>query len=533
MSRAGLAKTAVLITVLALTSRILGFGRWLVFSQTVGDTCLGDVYNAANQLPNVLFEIVAGGVLAGVVVPIVARHVGAGRRQQADQTSSALISWTLLVLTPVVALAVIGARAYASVFTAPTCPGGVEVGAALVIIFAPQIWLYGLAVVSAGILAAHHRFVAAAAGPLLSSVVVMASYAIFAGLLQNGAGPGQRMSLHDLDPVAVGVLGWGTTAGVAVLACATLIPLAAAKLRLRPRLRFADGDASLIGGFVGAGIAGLIVQQLTMLLVIWVARQTHDPGAVTRATWANTIYLLPYAVLAVPLLQLIFPRLSAAAEHGDEAIRAVAAKFGPTLVLLAGGGAALLVATAVPIARVFVSGPGSGRTEALAWPIVAFAPAVIGFSLLGLATRTLLAGHRTTASGLTTVIAWCGAAVAILAAHLLLPTAGVVTGIGAAISIGMVLGAITGGWLVRARIGPIGLRAPLLVAVPSALLAGGVVWLFSRALTDSTILVAVIGGIGAALACVLLYVGSVLLIDLLVLNGRLRRTLLAVRGGAA
>ena len=57
-------------------------------------------------------------------------------------------------------------------------------------------------------------------------------------------------------------------------------------------------------------------------------------------------------------------------------------------------GAALLVATAVPVARVFVLGPGSGRTAALAWPIIAFGPAVVGFALLGLASRTLLAQHR-------------------------------------------------------------------------------------------------------------------------------------------
>ena len=40
---------------ITLVARAFGFGRWLVFSKTVGDTCLGDVYNAANTLPNVLF----------------------------------------------------------------------------------------------------------------------------------------------------------------------------------------------------------------------------------------------------------------------------------------------------------------------------------------------------------------------------------------------------------------------------------------------------------------------------------------------
>ena len=81
--RRGFAAVALSVAGLTLAARILGFGRSLVFSKTVGDTCLGDVYNAANSLPNALFEIVAGGVLAGVVIPVVARHVGAGRRAEA------------------------------------------------------------------------------------------------------------------------------------------------------------------------------------------------------------------------------------------------------------------------------------------------------------------------------------------------------------------------------------------------------------------------------------------------------------------
>ena len=62
------------------------------------------------------------------------------------------------------------------------------------------------------------------------------------------------------------------------------------------------------------------------------------------------------------------------------------AETGPAAVVMAWLAAALLVATAVPVARVFVLGPGSGRTDALAWPIVAFGPAIVGFTLLGLAS---------------------------------------------------------------------------------------------------------------------------------------------------
>ena len=85
--KAGLASVALSVAGLTLAARIFGFGRSVVFSKTVGDTCLGDAYNAANSLPNVLFEIVAGGVLAGVVIPVVARHAGAGRRRRPARRS--------------------------------------------------------------------------------------------------------------------------------------------------------------------------------------------------------------------------------------------------------------------------------------------------------------------------------------------------------------------------------------------------------------------------------------------------------------
>ena len=80
-------------------------------------------------------------------------------------------------------------------------------------------------------------------------------------------------------------------------------------------------------------------------------------------------------------------------------MRAVLTETGPLVVVAGWLGAGLLVATAVPVARVFVLGPGSGRTAALAWPIVAYAPAVVGFTLLGLASRTLLARHAARAAG--------------------------------------------------------------------------------------------------------------------------------------
>ncbi len=480
---------------LTLIARAVGFGRWLVFSKTVGDTCLGDAYNVANSLPNVLFEIVAGGVLAGVVVPAVARHVGAGREAEAGRTVSALITWTLLILTPAGLVAVLGAAAYGRFF-ATVCVGGAETVRVLLVMFAAQIWLYGMAVVSAGALQAHQRFLAAAMAPLLSSLVVIAAYLIFA-----------TTTAHPLA-----VLGWGTTAGVLVLALTTVIPLARLGLRLRPRLRFAPGDRSVVARIAGAGIAGLVAQQLSVLVITYTARDLGE-GAVTRYTWANAIYLLPYAVLAAPLLQLAFPRLAAVGDRPAE-LRRELDRFLPLVVVGGWLGSALLVATAVPVARVFVLGPGSGDTAALADPITALGPAVIGFTLLGLAGRVLLAQHRARDAGLTTLVAW----VAVIAGVVVFGRS--VPAIAAAVSIGMAVGALVG-WVLVAR----SLRSdghawsPRLLVGPG--LGGSVAAVVATAVTrwpaghlgDAGLVTAALGAVGVAVLCALIFLGVLRLVQ--------------------
>jgi putative peptidoglycan lipid II flippase len=502
--RAGLASVAAGVAGLTLAARLVGFGRSLVFSKTVGDTCLGDTYNAANSLPNVLFEIVAGGVLAGVVVPVVARHVGAGRAEQASRTASALITWTLLVLTPAGLAVLVGAQAFASVFAKADCAGSADALAALVVMFAPQVWLYGLAVVSAGVLQAHHRFLAAATAPLLSSVVVILAYLGYDAL----ASPSANDNPTELTGQALGALGWGTTLGVFALTVCTVVPLGMMGLRLRPRLRFAEGDRSVIITLAAAGMVGLILQQLSVLLINWSAQQTGDQGALTRFTWANAIYLLPYAVLAAPLLQLSFPRLADAAEKGRADVGQVLSETGPATVVMAWLGAALLVATAVPVARVFVLGPGSERTDALAWPIVAFAPAVVGFTLLGLSSRTLLAQHLGTASGVANASAWAAVIICVAVLRLVVPAAWLVPALAASVSLGMVLGAAVG-WLLLQRSGmpDVGLTRPMFVGLAAAVLAGGVGAVGSQLFAEVGIVAAVLGACGVALVCVLVFTG--------------------------
>src|SRR5881409_883947 len=86
-------RTALLVAIVTLLARVVGFLRVLVFARTVGPSCLGDTYLTANTIPNILFDVVAGGALASLAVPLLAGSVERDDRASADRTASALMCW--------------------------------------------------------------------------------------------------------------------------------------------------------------------------------------------------------------------------------------------------------------------------------------------------------------------------------------------------------------------------------------------------------------------------------------------------------
>ncbi|MBJ7452648.1 MAG: virulence factor MviN, partial [Blastococcus sp.] len=214
----GVAGAAVMIAVLTLLSRLAGFGRTLAFTNAVGADSTGDAYQAANTVPNIVFEVVAGGALAALVVPMLAGGIAVGDREQVRRTASALLGWTLLVLTPLAVAIAVFAEPIARVLLGAGESVETDVAARFLLVFAPQVVLYGIGIVLAGILQAHRHFAAPALAPLLSSVVVASAYLAFAAL------DGSR-DVAGLDTPAELVLGVGTTLGVVVLSLSLLVPV--------------------------------------------------------------------------------------------------------------------------------------------------------------------------------------------------------------------------------------------------------------------------------------------------------------------
>ncbi|GAB2474694.1 hypothetical protein GCM10027063_14490 [Promicromonospora xylanilytica] len=404
-----LAGAALLVTVVTLASRIVGFGRWLGQGAWLGSDGVGTVFNSANQLPNLLFEVAAGGALAGAVVPLLAGPLSraaftadgtAASKEQASRIASALLGWTLVVLVPLAGLMALLARPIISL-TGLTDPVHVDVATGFLRVFAVQVPLYGLAVVLGGILQAHKRFFWPAFAPLVSSLVVIVVYGVFGALAH-----GDQQDVAALSERALGWLAWGTTIGVLFLALPLVVPVWRTGLRLRPTLRFPSGEGPRAARLAFAGVGALVVQQLSIFLTLRAANAAGGDGTLSVYLYAQQVYLLPYAVLAFPIATSAFPHFAEHASAGRlRELRALVARTTRSLLLVTAAGVAALMAAAPFVEGVFdviVRGDAPGMGTGLIW----LAPGLIGFALILHLSRALYAVDHGRAAVIATASGW-------------------------------------------------------------------------------------------------------------------------------
>jgi putative peptidoglycan lipid II flippase len=480
---AGLARTAARIAVVVAAARVVGFVRVFVQANTIGPGVVGDTYAGANQLPNIVFDVVAGGALSSAVVPVLGGPVERGDRQHAARTVSALLTWTVVVLVPVAVLgSLLGRPLMALLVSGVDDPvlraEKTELGARMLVVFMPQVVLYGVGIILTGVLQAHRRFVAPALAPLLSSMVVIAAYLLYAA--QGGATSIGRLSQAEELTLSV-----GTTLGVAALSLPLLVPVARLQLGLRPTLRMPPGVAQQLRRLALSGGVALAAQQIAAGVVIVLAQPVVGAQVVYQLAW--TVFLVPWAVLAVPIATSAFPALAAAADGADEqryrATHAAALRGLLVVCLLA---AALLGATARPVARLLLAlAPaeiGGDQTAELARAVAAFAPGLVAYGALALLTRALYARHDGRSPAVATAAGFAIAIAVDIALAATLPDDWRIAGVGLGNTVGMTVAALllvravgrTAGSAALAGIGrtlAAGVTAAVLAAVAGAVVA--------------------------------------------------------------
>ena len=532
-----IAGAAGAIAVLTLLARVAGFGRILVFADSVRAGGVGEIYQSLNALPNVLVEVSAGGILAAVAVPLIARHHGAGDNERADRLASALLSWTLVVLVSIAAVVLLLARPLAALLVEPFDPRALEVGARMLRVFALQIPLYGVGFVLTGLLQARRRFVAAALAPLLSSIVVLGSYLWYGAIVHGETAPSQ------VPDRAVDLLAWGTTAGVVVLSLPLLGPALASGWRWRPTLLLDPRDRRAVAALAGAGVLVVAGQQLAVLAALWLANHSGDRGTFPVWQYAQTVYLLPYAVLAVPIATAAFPTLAAGGRTpggpGEDGLTPTLARSVRAVLLVSGLGAALVMATSRPVAAFFglldarrgTQGASTEALSALAGALVGLAPGLIGFSVTALLLRASYVRGSALGAALAVAGGWLLAAAPVL---LVGPGAGSATTLRAlalASSVGMTLTAavlailVRRSWSPEATVGSSRTLGALIIALGLALAVGDSV---TRGFPLDTFARVLTAGVLSAIAAAVVYLLAMGLGDRELLRdlrarGRLRR----------
>ena len=436
-----------------LASRLLGFLRWVVQAATVGSGAMAGAYSSANQIPNVFYEVVVGGALAGTVVPLLAGAIAHGQREKVRETASGLLGLTLAVLLPLAVLMALFAEPLAQLLVTSDTRMGADKAAivywggshqlvvAFLRMFALQIPLYGLGVVLTGVLQAYNRFTWPALAPIFSSLVVMLTYGIYGALIDAG---------HYAQ--AVLTLGWGTTAGVAALSLPLLWPVHRLGLGLRARLRLPAGTFTQLRSLAGAGIAALIAQQISVLTVVAVARRYGSAGTIAIYQYTQAIYVLPYAVLAVPLATVIYPQLAArlASKHVSRETKDLIANSTALVTLAACVGAGALMLGAPLAQQVF------GLITAVDYmgaALVAFAPGLVGYALIYQLTRVLYVLDAARSAALATCLGWLVVAGASWVFSANAKGSAVLVYLGAASSAGMSLAGVALALVLARRVG--------------------------------------------------------------------------------
>jgi putative peptidoglycan lipid II flippase len=311
-----LARGAAAITIATAVSRVTGFVRVVAVAAAMGTTFLANTYQTANTAPNVVFELVAAGVLTSIFVPTFVEYLVRGEREEGWKAANALASVAVVGLVGLALLLGLCAPLVMRVLTIGVGQGSlrqdeIELGSTFLRLFAPQVVFYGAGMIMTGALQAHRRFTLPAIAPIFNNIVVIAVYFTYAAMRS-----GEPASLQGVTTAQKWVLGAGTTLGVVAMTVCLLPQLA--RLGWRFRFDFNPSHPAVKRGarlgvwalsYAGGYQAGLIV-------VLVLANRVQ--GGVAAYQWAYTFFYLPYALFAVPIFSVLFTAMSEHVALGEE-----------------------------------------------------------------------------------------------------------------------------------------------------------------------------------------------------------------------
>ena len=293
-------------------SRITGQLRTILLAAAVGTTGIAaNAYQTGTMIPQVLFTILSGGVFNAVLVPQIVKSL---KEKDANERLDKLITLSIILLFGVTAIMAAGTHLITSLYLNSNWNAQQH---ALVDAFTlwcmPQIFFYGLYTILGQILAAHERFAAYAWSSVGANIIACAGFGIFIAMFGNASR--QPMGWWDQNKIFLTAGMW--TLGVAFQAIVLFIPLFQTGYKYRPRMGIRGIGLRSMGNVAMWSLSIVVINQVVGILTTRVTNgapiQGNDLyGIAGNASYQNafTLYMLPYALVAVSIATAIFPRLS-------------------------------------------------------------------------------------------------------------------------------------------------------------------------------------------------------------------------------
>lgn len=371
-----------------LGSRATGFLRTIMIAAALGTHTVANAYNVANTLPNIVYDLLLGGVLSAVVVPLLVEAA----HEDGDNGESfgrSLLTVTVIALGAVCVLSVVGAPVLVHAYLAHSAATSRQLTVTFARYFLPQIFFYGVGAVLGAILNVRGRFAEPMWTPIMNNLVVIAVGGLFYAITTSAAVRAGR-----LDPAQVRILAIGTTLGV----IAQTIALLPAVRRVGFRFRFRVAHQARLRRAVrlsGWMVLYVVTNQILLLVVINLTDAFGGRGSgYSSYLYAYTLFQLPYAAVAVSVVTALMPRLSGHAVTGDVAAIRADLSYGLRIT------GAFLVPVAVAL---FLLGPsiatlvfGYGRTtlsdaRLIGFVLSGFAIGIIPFAAFQVQLRAFYA----------------------------------------------------------------------------------------------------------------------------------------------
>lgn len=305
------AKDAAVMAVGTTISRVTGFLRYAALAYVLGltlrfgDTNLPSTYNLANSMPNMIFDLIMGGIIASLFIPVFVEYLSTRSKEEAWYVASSVTNISMIILGFVTVLGIVAApllirlmTVFGTYSTGDVTTQVIRDQATFFLrFFVPQIIFYGLSAIFTGLLNSHRHFTVPAFAPILNNVTVILTVVVFFFL------PGPRTNYLHLVVLAV-----GTTLGVALQALVQLPMLKRIGVRYTPVIDFKHPAIRKIGRLAVPLIGYILLWQIGTWFIFALAIQVD--GGVPAYQYAQLFFQLPYGIFAVSIITAIFPALS-------------------------------------------------------------------------------------------------------------------------------------------------------------------------------------------------------------------------------